>query len=149
MSISFYNNNACCIYIYNLSGVYFLYPRHPGCFVWNNPVSKSTVRIPFRVSRQTTPPTYQRLSHQNSILLNPAPESAICLMLPRLSLLARQLPRPLQSHGSLSAARAVRTNRIMTSSSANERNSRTIHTAACLIIGDEVLGGKVCSYTSD
>lgn len=31
----------------------------------------------------------------------------------------------------------------MTSSStADERNSRTIHTAACLIIGDEVLGGK-------
>ena len=33
----------------------------------------------------------------------------------------------------------------MTSSStADERNTRTIHTAACLIIGDEVLGGKVC-----
>ncbi|KAJ2893015.1 Molybdenum cofactor synthesis domain-containing protein [Zalerion maritima] len=34
----------------------------------------------------------------------------------------------------------------MTSSasvSADERNRRTIHTAACLIIGDEVLGGKV------
>lgn len=29
------------------------------------------------------------------------------------------------------------------SASADERNSRTIHTAACLIIGDEVLGGKV------
>jgi hypothetical protein len=29
------------------------------------------------------------------------------------------------------------------SSSAEDRNSRTIHTAACLIIGDEVLGGKV------
>jgi hypothetical protein len=33
----------------------------------------------------------------------------------------------------------------MTSSSAEERNTRTIHTAACLIIGDEVLGGKVSS----
>jgi hypothetical protein len=32
----------------------------------------------------------------------------------------------------------------MTSSTtADERNTRTIHTAACLIIGDEVLGGKV------
>lgn len=30
----------------------------------------------------------------------------------------------------------------MTSFSADERNSRPIHTAACLIIGDEVLGGK-------
>ncbi|KAI1093036.1 Molybdopterin binding protein [Rostrohypoxylon terebratum] len=28
--------------------------------------------------------------------------------------------------------------------SAEERNARTIHTAACLIIGDEVLGGKAC-----
>jgi hypothetical protein len=36
----------------------------------------------------------------------------------------------------------------MTSSAADERNSRTIHTAACLIIGDEVLGGKVCNYTA-
>ncbi|PSS10845.1 hypothetical protein M430DRAFT_22185 [Amorphotheca resinae ATCC 22711] len=33
----------------------------------------------------------------------------------------------------------------MTSSTADERNSRTIHTAACLIIGDEVLGGKTNS----
>lgn len=31
----------------------------------------------------------------------------------------------------------------MTSSSVGDRNSRTINTAACLIIGDEVLGGKV------
>ncbi|EQL00675.1 molybdenum cofactor synthesis domain-containing protein [Ophiocordyceps sinensis CO18] len=29
--------------------------------------------------------------------------------------------------------------------SANERSSRTVHTAACLIIGDEVLGGKTNS----
>lgn len=26
--------------------------------------------------------------------------------------------------------------------SAGDRSSRTIHTAACLVIGDEVLGGK-------
>ena len=31
----------------------------------------------------------------------------------------------------------------MTPVSADERNTRTISTAACLIIGDEVLGGKV------
>ncbi|RKF79548.1 hypothetical protein GcC1_045024 [Golovinomyces cichoracearum] len=30
-------------------------------------------------------------------------------------------------------------------SAVEERNTRTIHTAACLIIGDEVLGGKVKS----
>ncbi|KAF6812243.1 molybdenum cofactor synthesis domain-containing protein [Colletotrichum sojae] len=32
--------------------------------------------------------------------------------------------------------------------SADERNTRTIHTAACLIIGDEVLGGKVSGTNS-
>ncbi|RBQ95891.1 hypothetical protein VDGD_20242 [Verticillium dahliae] len=32
--------------------------------------------------------------------------------------------------------------------SADERNSRTIHTAACLIIGDEVLGGKTVDVSS-
>lgn len=38
------------------------------------------------------------------------------------------------------------TSRIM--ASADERNSRTIHTAACLIIGDEVLGGKTTDTNS-
>ncbi|XXG98248.1 hypothetical protein Hte_004571 [Hypoxylon texense] len=33
--------------------------------------------------------------------------------------------------------------------SADERNARTIHTAACLIIGDEVLGGKAGNSTTD
>ena len=31
----------------------------------------------------------------------------------------------------------------------DERNSRTVHTAACLIIGDEVLGGKVREPRAD
>lgn len=30
-------------------------------------------------------------------------------------------------------------------SSIEEKNKRLIHTAGCIIIGDEVLGGKVCA----
>lgn len=33
----------------------------------------------------------------------------------------------------------------MAAATVSERNSRPINTAACLIIGDEVLGGKVCT----
>lgn len=36
----------------------------------------------------------------------------------------------------------------MSGATADERNSRAIHTAACLIIGDEVLGGKARSISS-
>ncbi|PQE10167.1 Molybdenum cofactor synthesis domain-containing protein [Rutstroemia sp. NJR-2017a WRK4] len=69
-------------------------------------------------------------------------------MFSRISQLARHLSRPLPNYSHKSAAATVSStsfgNNIMTSSiSADERNSRTIHTAACLIIGDEVLGGKV------
>lgn len=62
----------------------------------------------------------------------------------RLSQLAKHLSRPLPNYLHTSAAAA--SSRVMTSSPSatpDERNSRTIHTAACLIIGDEVLGGKV------
>jgi hypothetical protein len=70
-------------------------------------------------------------------------------MFSRLSQVARHLSRPLPNYTRKSAATVPSiVNRIMSSSSAtpDERNTRTIHTAACLIIGDEVLGGKVsCS----
>lgn len=70
----------------------------------------------------------------------------ISLMFSRLAQLTRHFSRPLPNYAHNSAAAfASSANRIMTSSStANDRNTRTIHTAACLIIGDEVLGGKVC-----
>ncbi|RDW80864.1 putative molybdopterin binding protein [Coleophoma crateriformis] len=68
-------------------------------------------------------------------------------MFSRLSQLTRHLSRPLPNYAHSSAATGA--SRTMTSSiSADERNSRTIHTAACLIIGDEVLGGKTVDTNS-
>ncbi len=71
-------------------------------------------------------------------------------MFSRISQVARHLTRPLPNyaHASASSLRQAspgRTGSIIMASHAtpDERNSRTIHTAACLIIGDEVLGGKV------
>lgn len=63
-------------------------------------------------------------------------------MFSRLSQVARHYSRPLPNYTHNSAASIA--NRAMASSNADDRNRRTIHTAACLIIGDEVLGGKVC-----
>lgn len=68
-------------------------------------------------------------------------------MISRLSQVARQLATPSFSvfstlvpfsrpHPHLGCLAAM--------ASAAERQRRTIQTAACLIIGDEVLGGKVC-----
>ncbi|TVY89379.1 Uncharacterized protein LAWI1_G002995 [Lachnellula willkommii] len=67
-------------------------------------------------------------------------------MFSRLSQVARHLSRPLPNYAHNSAAAITSSaRRIMTSSTVADRNSRTIHTAACLIIGDEVLGGKTNS----
>ncbi|KAG9230822.1 MoaB/Mog domain-containing protein [Amylocarpus encephaloides] len=65
-------------------------------------------------------------------------------MYSRISQVARHFSRPLPNYARRSdAAIGCSANRIMSSSSsADDRNTRTIHTAACLIIGDEVLGGK-------
>ncbi|TQS36473.1 hypothetical protein Golomagni_03076 [Golovinomyces magnicellulatus] len=66
-------------------------------------------------------------------------------MHPRLSQSTRYIPRtfPILAHRSTARTIAF-TTRIM-ASLVEDRNTRTIHTAACLIIGDEVLGGKVKS----
>ena len=67
-------------------------------------------------------------------------------MFARLSQLSRHFSRPLlnYAHPSATASSAFPGNSIMTSVTAEEKTKRMIHTAGCIIIGDEVLGGKVC-----
>ena len=62
-------------------------------------------------------------------------------MFSRINQLARHFSRPLPNylHNSASRPGLSITSRAM----AEARNKRMINTAACLIIGDEVLGGKV------
>lgn len=67
----------------------------------------------------------------------------------RLSLVARHLSRPVAAqHSSRSLSPASRlVAGIMASSTAAQNFKRTINTAACLVIGDEVLGGKVSLFS--
>ncbi|KAK2771730.1 hypothetical protein FQN53_004911 [Emmonsiellopsis sp. PD_33] len=73
-------------------------------------------------------------------------------MFSRITQLARHLSRPQPNyvHFSAAASRPLRTAAPMTSSlhTALANSKRTIHTAACLIIGDEVLGGKTVDTNS-
>ena len=65
-------------------------------------------------------------------------------MFSRMNQVARHLTCPLPNYLHRSAAAA--TSRLTSSNPAimaDANNKRTINTAACLIIGDEVLGGKV------
>ncbi|KAK4958463.1 hypothetical protein LTR10_004891 [Elasticomyces elasticus] len=68
-------------------------------------------------------------------------------MFSRLNLLARHLSRPLPNYLHNSAASAGLT-AAPRAAMAQERSKRTINTAACLIIGDEVLGGKTVDTNS-
>ncbi|KXH31867.1 molybdenum cofactor synthesis domain-containing protein [Colletotrichum simmondsii] len=73
-------------------------------------------------------------------------------MFARLTQLSRHLPSAQSITQAVKPAAfpvssgIARNSRIMVS--ADERNTRTIHTAACLIIGDEVLGGKTVDTNS-
>ncbi|KAI0390392.1 molybdopterin binding domain-containing protein [Xylariaceae sp. FL0594] len=75
-------------------------------------------------------------------------------MISRLGQLARHLSRPGTSRisicaGSRTGTSGVATRVMAAAASTNESGKpRTIHTAACLIIGDEVLGGKVLSHST-
>ncbi|EXL95853.1 MoaB/Mog domain-containing protein [Fusarium oxysporum II5] len=64
-------------------------------------------------------------------------------MFSRISQVTRHLSAPVVGN-----TRRFALGRIMAPISADERNSRTISTAACLIIGDEVLGGKTVDTNS-
>ncbi|KAI0971436.1 molybdopterin binding domain-containing protein [Xylaria arbuscula] len=75
-------------------------------------------------------------------------------MTPRLSQLARHFSRPRPNIGHIPAARSSRSSihypasGTMAPALIDGASPRTIHTAACLIIGDEVLGGKTVDTNS-
>lgn len=68
-------------------------------------------------------------------------------MFARVGQLVKHLSRPLPNYAQTSAATVSRSSTggsIMSSpAAAEDRAKRMIHTAGCIIIGDEVLGGKV------
>jgi hypothetical protein len=69
-------------------------------------------------------------------------------MFSRLGQLTRHLARPSINYASaapafLSSSSISQSRTLKMTSSAVQNCTKTIHTAACLIIGDEVLGGKV------
>lgn len=76
-------------------------------------------------------------------------------MFSRLNLLIRHLSRPVPNYALTSAAghasslaSPLTASKMTSAVSPLEKSKRTIGTAACLIIGDEVLGGKVCNPLS-
>ena len=74
-------------------------------------------------------------------------------MFSRISQLARHFSRSLPNYAHKSATYPASANSVtralnMASTTADDRNNTMIHTAACLIIGDEVLGGKTVDTNS-
>ena len=101
------------------------------CLPSTSPVSKSRSSLEIIIHLPPGPaahtPTCSRQSRDS--------------MFSRISQLARHVSRPLPNYAHRSAA-AISGN--MTSSlPVRSQQQSMIHTAACLIIGDEVLGGKV------
>jgi hypothetical protein len=79
------------------------------------------------------------------------PRSTVSFMFSRVSQIARHLSRPAAqfAYSSTTAAVTAGTRPQINMSTAERNFARTIHTAACLIIGDEVLGGKACFILID
>lgn len=69
-------------------------------------------------------------------------------MFNRINQITRQLTRQFPNYTHTPAGPTPVLNRGMMTS-AEDRSQRIIHTAGCIIIGDEVLGGKVCSQSRD
>jgi hypothetical protein len=78
-------------------------------------------------------------------------------MFGRINQLVRHLSRPLPNFAHTSAATASKSSvspaaalgyNMTSSATFSQNKTKTIHTAACLIIGDEVLGGKVHTVAS-
>lgn len=70
-------------------------------------------------------------------------------MFGRVNQLLRHLSRPLPNYAHTSAGSSVLSRNqspYAMTSSVVPLKPKPIHTAACLIIGDEVLGGKVCNH---
>ena len=68
-------------------------------------------------------------------------------MFHRLSQLSRHLfpPSSLSSPALVRGGATSLRSAPLSTRMANDRSKNKIHTAACLVIGDEVLGGKVCA----
>lgn len=67
-------------------------------------------------------------------------------MYARLNQLARHFSRPLPNYLHNAAPRLRPSRSIAARAMASEQQKKMINTAACLIIGDEVLGGKVQTF---
>lgn len=94
------------------------------------------MRAEFPCSPTSIPPRFEQSRHYSSTYI---------FMLNRLNLLTRHLSRPFSPSRPISPSFSAPSLAARSGLSAmtSAVHPKLIHTAACLIIGDEVLGGKV------